>query len=136
MRFAVIEYTSKTGNIWRHRPGQPNYLEDPVKVIDPTSFGCYVSALAGEHIPLTKLIGTHHLLKRAVKKITGSWPRNYPLDYLKKFDTLLVVHQISNAHEIAAFVKRLKRELPHLFILGVPTQPYGLLRPHLENNPK
>ena len=136
MNFAVIEYSSKSGDIWHHQPGQPNYLQDPGKVIDPTSFGCYVSAFSGEHIPLTKLIGTRSLLKRSFKKITGSWPQNYSLDYLKKFNTLLVVHQISNAHEIAAFVKRLKRELPRLFILGVPTQPYGLLRPHLENNPK
>ncbi len=136
MRFAVVEYTSKTGEIWRHTPNKPNYLEDPARVIDPTSFGCYVSALSGEHIPLTKLINTRSLFKRSVKKVTGSWPQNYSLDYLKRFDTLLVVHQISNAHEITAFVKRLKRELPRLFILGVPTQPYGILRSHLESNAK
>ncbi|MFH1353924.1 MAG: hypothetical protein ABIH36_01425 [bacterium] len=134
MNFAVIEYTSKSGQVWRHRPGQPNYLQDPAKVIDPTSFGCYVSALAGEHIPLTKLIGTGSLLKRIIKKLTGSWPQNYSLEYLRKFDCLIVVHQISNAHEVTAFVERLKRELPRLFIFGVPTQPYGILKPHLEKN--
>ena len=80
MNFAVIEYASKTGDIWRHQPGKPNYLEDPAKVIDPTSFGCYVSALEGEHIPLTKLIGTSNLYNRVVKKLTGSWPQNNSLD--------------------------------------------------------
>lgn len=136
MNFAVIEYSSKTGDIWRHRLGHPNYLEDPEKVIDPTSFGCYVSALEGEHIPLTKLINAASLYKRAIKRLTGSWPQNYSLDYLKKFDCLMVVHQISNAHEVASFVKKLKRQLPHIFVLGVPTQPYGILKPHLDNNPK
>lgn len=134
MQFAVVEYSSKSGKIWRHQPGRPNYLEDPEKVIDPTSFGSYVSALSGEHIPLTALIKPTKA-KKAYKRLTGSWPA-YSLEYLRKFDALLVVHQISDAHEIASFTKRLKRLFPQVLIFGVPTQPYGLLRPHLESHPK
>ena len=134
MKFAVIEYTSKSGGIWRHREGHPNYLEDPQKVIDPTSFGCYVSALQGEHIPVTWLVKPN-VLKKIWKRLTGSWP-TYSLNYLKQFDTLMVVHQISDAHEMVSLVKRLKKALPHVFIVGVPTQPFGILAPHLEANPK
>lgn len=135
MRFAVIEYTSKSGKIWRHSPEKPNYLADPQKEIDPTSFGGYVSALAGEHIPLTHLIRPT-FMKKAIKRIRGSWPQSYSLDYLKQFDVLMVVHQISDAHEIAAFVKRLKHTFPNIFIIGVPTQPFGTLKPHIENHPE
>lgn len=136
MKFTVVEYSSKSGDIWRPAPGKPNYLEDSEKVIDPTSFGCYVSALAGEHIPLTKLVGANLITNKIIKRLTGAWPPNYSIKYLAKFDTLMVVHQISDAHEIARLLLRLKQELPNIFIIGVPTQPYGILKPHLESNPK
>lgn len=132
MRFAVIEYASKSGGIWRHTDAKPNYLADPDTEIDATSFGCYVSALKGEHIPLVHLVGVHRG-KKIYKRLTGSWPR-YSLDYLKPFDTLLVVHQMSDAHEIAVLTARLRLELPHIFIIGVPTQPFGILQPYLEAN--
>lgn len=134
MKFAVIEYSSKSGGIWRHRDEHPNYLEDPQKVIDPTSFGCYVSALKGEHIPILHLVGVKWA-KKIYKRLTGNWP-TYSLDYLKQFDTLLLVHQISDAHEVLRFARRVKKELPHIFILGVPTQPFGILQPHLDAHPK
>lgn len=132
MKFAVVEYSSKSGAIWRAEPNKPNYLEDPQRVIDPTSFGCYVSALQGEHIPLTLFTGQRRILPRAIKRLTGWWPAGYSLDYFTKFDVLLVVHQISDAHEIARFVRRL-REYPRVCIIGVPTQPYGILRARLEH---
>lgn len=132
MRFAVIEYNSKSGGIWRHTDAKPNYLADPDTEIDATSFGCYVSALAGEHIPLVHLVGVH-IGKKIYKRLIGAWPR-YSLDYLKPFDTLLVVHQMSDAHEIAVLTARLHLELPHIFIIGVPTQPFGILQPYLEAN--
>lgn len=134
MRFAVVEYASKSGGIWRHTDARPNYLADPDTEIDATSFGCYVSALKGEHIPLTWL-AKPMLLRKIYKRLAGSWPR-YSLDYLKQFDTLLVVHQMSDAHEIAALTRRIRHELPHIFIIGVPTQPFGILQPHLESNTK
>ncbi|MBI1833814.1 MAG: hypothetical protein HYR90_03220 [Candidatus Andersenbacteria bacterium] len=132
MKFAVLEYTSKTGAVWRHTPERPNYLSDPQKELDPTSFGCYVSALEGEHIPLTFLIKPT-ILKRVYKKLTGSWPA-YDISYLKQFDTLMIVHQISNGHEITALTKRIKKEIPSIKILGVPTQPYGILKDYWTEN--
>lgn len=142
MKFAVIEYTTKTGRIWHAMPGHPNYLGDPQTEIDPTSFGCYTTALQGEHIPLIGLItGDIYNLnpfqvasRKIIKRVAGSWPQSYSLKYLAKFDVLLVVHQISNAHEITAFTARLKQTYPQIFALGVPTQPYGLLREQLDRN--
>lgn len=138
MRFSVIEYSSKSGKIWRHQDDKPNYLEDPQKVIDPTSFGCYVSALQGEHIPLTYLALTSvHLrsVRKVQKRLLGLWPP-YSIDHLKQFDTLLIVHQISDAHEMLALAKQIKKQFPHIFILGVPTQPFGILQPYLDSHPK
>ncbi|GEM_PF-2463825 len=144
MKFAVIEYSSKTGMVWRHRDEHPNYLADPDTEMDPTSFGCYVSALRGEHIPLTGLItGPVNQVPRAAqlwrkvhKRLTGSWPQSYSLDYLKGLDAVLVVHQISDGHEVTAFTKRLKQEFPQLVVMGVPTQPYGLLEQHWQKDEK
>lgn len=133
MKFAVIEYTSKTGMIWQHTSQRPNYVCDPQTEIDPTSFGCYVSALEGEHIPITYLVKPT-LWKRTYKKITGSWPP-YDISYLKQFNVLLIVHQISNGHEVTALTQRIRKELPHIKILGVPTQPYGILKDHWEEHP-
>lgn len=143
MKFAVVEYSSKTGKIWKHTPERPNYLCDPVKEIDPTSFGCYVSALEGEHIPLTtfaigekaQLSSLQTLWRKAVKRTTGDWPA-YDISYFKQFDAVLIVHQISDGHEVTMFTKRLKRDYPHIKILGVPTQPYGILRTYWEHHPE
>lgn len=132
MRFAVIEYTSKSGGIWRHTDAKPNYMADPDTEIDATSFGCYVSALHGEHIPLTWL-ARPNILRKGWKRLTGSWP-HYSLEYLKQFDTLLIVHQISDAHEIAALTQRIRHELPHVFVIGVPTQPFGILQAHVDTH--
>lgn len=144
MKFAVIEYSSKSKRVWKHQPNRPNYLCDPEKEIDPTSFGCYVSALEGEHIPLTWLIlgssqspvaKARQFVFRAYKKLTGHWPQIYSLNYLEQFDVLMVVHQISNGHEITALTARLRRLYPKKFIIGVPTQPFGLLKNYWQKNP-
>jgi len=140
MKFAVIEYSSKTKKIWKHTPDRPNYVCDPIHEIDPTSFGCYVSALAGEHIPLTSLIVSStvnpfvRLYRKIHKRITGNWPLNYSIAYLKAFDVLLVVYQISDGHEMVRFLKKLRVEHPLCTVLGVPTQPYGILRKHWDQN--
>lgn len=136
MSFAVVEYSSKSGAIWQHTAGKPNYLSDPAREIDPTSFGCYVSAMAGEHIPLTKIINTASVSNRLYRKIIGHWPQNYSLDYFGKFERLLIVHEAANSRTITDFIIRLKRRYPHLKILGVPTQPYGLLRMQWERDPR
>lgn len=135
MKFAVIEYSSKTGDIWRHTPERPNFLADPAREMDPTSFGCYVSALQGEHIPLTKLINTRSFFKRGYRKICGRWPHNYSLEYLRQFDALLVVYDLGNGPTMTAFTQRVRRVLPHLVLLGVPTQPYGIIREYWRTHP-
>lgn len=135
MKFAVIEYSSKSGQIWRHRPVRPNYLCDPITEIDPTSFGCYVSALAGEHIPLTALIKPN-IYKKIIKRLSGSWPTSYDLSYLKKFEVVMIVHQISDGHEITRLVQRIRKELPELIILGVPTQPFGIMQDYWKDHPQ
>lgn len=140
MDFAVIEYHSKSGGVWRHTEARPNYLADPLKEIDPTSFGCYVSALAGEHIPLTWLIlgqknKCTRFIFKGIKRLRGRWPHWHSLAYLKKFDVLMVVHQLSDAHEIVHFLRRLRHTFPSTFVIGVPTQPFGSLQPHLDTYP-
>jgi len=135
MKFAVIEYNSKSGDIWKHTPEHPNYLADPQKEIDTTSFGCYVSALSGEHIPLTKLIGANNPFKRIYRKITGQWPQNYSLQYLANLDVAIVVYDTGNGAEITSFTKRLKNAYPNIKLLGVPTQPYGVLVERWTQNP-
>lgn len=143
MRFAVIEYRSKSGKVWRHTKERPNYSADPDKEIDPTSFGCYVSALEGEHIPLMGLITGElsniseptRFSRRVFKKITGRWPQTFSLEYLRKFDVLMVVHQISDGHEVTAFTQRLKKQFPRQLIIGVPTQPFGILQKYWDTHP-
>lgn len=135
MSFAVVEYSSKTATIWRHSDQHPNYLCDPAREMDPTSFGCYVSAMRGEHIPLTSILGTSRLSNRIYRRCTGHWPANYPLSYFSPFDRLMVVHEVANSQSLTAFIRRLSQLKPSLKIIGVPTQPYGLLRQRWENDP-
>ncbi|HSX24658.1 MAG TPA: hypothetical protein VLG69_01695 [Candidatus Andersenbacteria bacterium] len=142
MKFAVIEYSSKTRKIWHHTESRPNYICDPIKEIDPTSFGCYVSALKGEHIPLTYLIigdevnPITRIYRKISKRISGSWPLSYSIEYLSTFDALLVVYQISDGHEMVAFLKKLRSTYPNIIIIGVPTQPYGILKDLWNANPE
>ncbi len=142
MKFAVVEYSSKTKEIWKHTNERPNYLCDPVKEIDPTSFGCYVSALEGEHIPLTHfIIGNHinpalRLFRKIEKRLFGNWPHGYDIRYMKQFDALLVVYQISDGHEMVRFAQRMKKIHPGCVLIGVPTQPYGLLKARWDSHPE
>lgn len=139
MKFAVVEYISKSGKIWKHTPDKPNYLADPDKEIDPTSFGCYVSAFEGEHIPLKGLITGTALpvnplvvvARRVLRKITGHWPKNYDFSYLTQFDVLMVVHQLSDSHELVTLLQRLQKKEARPYIIGVATQPYGILMDHV-----
>ncbi len=134
MKFAVLEYTSKSGLVWHHTDNKPNYLCNPVTEIDPTSFGCYVSALKGEHIPLTGLIlgpvnnisPSVKFYRKVIKRAFRFWP-GYSLKYLQSFDALLVVHQLSETKELNRALQRLRHLQPHPVIVGVPTQPFGIL---------
>lgn len=144
MNFACIEYTTKTGKIWRHRPERPNYLCDPEKEIDPTSFGCYTSALNGAHIPLAGLIygsleAPPSALRRSrqdvARRLTGQF-RPYDLSFLKNLDVLLVIYQLSNDAEIVRFTERIRKELPNTLLVSCSSPPFGRLREHWKNHPE
>lgn len=141
MKFAVVEYSSKSGTVWRHRDERPNFLCDPATEIDPTSFGGYVSALKGEHVPLKGLITgpvvprsvPAQFVQKVVKRLTGSW-LPYSLSYLQQFDAMLVVHQLSDSHELVRMLTRLRSRSPRPVLVGVATQPYGILTEALERD--
>lgn len=144
MRFACIEYTTKTGTIWRPAPTRPNYLCDPEREIDPTSFGCYTSALDGEHIPLTGLIyqslehppsNLQRMRQDVARRFHGSF-HSYDLTYLRKFDVLLVVYQISNGDELMRFTQRARTELPDTVIVSCSSPPLGRLKEYWKNQPE
>lgn len=143
MKFAVVEYTSKSGTIWRHADDRPNYLADPDKEIDATSFGCYVSALKGEHIPLKSFIigpDSHigsigRTYRKIIKRLRGTFPQSYDISYFLQFDALLVVHQISDTREMINFITRLRQHTKRPRIIGVPTQPFGILKAHIDKQP-
>ncbi len=134
MNFAVIEYSSKTGKVWRHTPERPNYLADPQKEIDPTSFGCYVSAMQGRHIPLTQLVGSRKFGNRLYRKVVGHWPRKYSLKSLADLAVAMVVHDIAHGPEMTIFTQTLRQKLPSAIILGVPTQPFGVLQDYWQRH--
>lgn len=136
MTFAVVEYSSKSGTTWSHTDAKPNYLCNPHTQIDPTSFGCYVSALKGDHIPLTEIVGAKKLTNRISRKLFGSWPNNYSVNDFNKYDTLMVIYEVANGPALTQFMERINQSFPAIKILGVPTQPHGLLKPQLEASPK
>lgn len=142
MNFACVEYTTKTGMLWRHRPERPNYLADPEKEIDPTSFGCYTSALEGVHIPLSGLIygsltkppsAFRRFRQDLTRKRTGAFAA-YDLSFLKSLDVLLVIYQMSNDDELVSFVQRVRKEFPHLMLVSSSSPPFGRLREHWKDH--
>lgn len=144
MKFACVEYTTKTGKVWKNRPDRPNYLADPLREIDPTSFGCYTSALNGEHLPLSGLIygsapeaptRLQRLAQDLIRKIRGTF-RPYPLQYLSRFDVLLVIYQTSNDDELVRFAERVRREFPSTVLISSSSPPFGRLREHWKTHPE
>jgi len=134
MKFACIEYTTKSRKVWIPSPEHPNYLGDPLSEIDPTSFGSYTTALNGQHVPLMGVIlgqldgdVLQGLYRRLRWRLSGTWG-NYPLSYFRNFDTILAVYDWKRGNEIAKFVKRLRIAYPNTIVVGVPTQPFGQLR--------
>lgn len=149
MKFACVEYTTKQRKIWRHSAARPNYLCDPDTEIDPTSFGCYTSALAGEHIPLSGLLygslerppsrwqqARVDLARRFGSLVIGHWSfRRYDMSYLRQFDTLLVIYQQSNNQKLVQFIERARRELPETILVTCSSPPFGRLREGWKDHP-
>ncbi|TSC63496.1 MAG: hypothetical protein G01um1014106_484 [Parcubacteria group bacterium Gr01-1014_106] len=143
MRFACVEYTTKTGAMWRHTPERPNYLADPEKEIDPTSFGCYTSAFEGVHVPLSGLIyesltkppsAFRRLRQDLTRTRTGAFA-SYDLSLLASLDVLLVIYQMSNDDELVRFVQRVRKEFPDLILVSSSSPPFGRLREHWKDHP-
>lgn len=144
MRFACIEFTTKARKIWRPTPERPNYLCDPEREIDPTSFGCYTSALNGAHIPLSGLIygsletppsPLQRLRQDLTRRFTGQF-RPYDLSFLADLDVLLVIYQLSNDDEIVRFIQRARKELRNTLLVSCSSPPFGRLREHWKDHPE
>jgi len=137
IHFACVEYSTKTGLIWRPTLGKPNYLCDPETEIDSTSFGCWTSALDGEHIPINFLRRsknprslTYKLGRKKdliLEKINGQ-PIYHNLSYLKKFNLILFLIHSFSMPRMADLVKRAKKINPKALIFGSIVSPLGLLR--------
>ena len=137
IKFACIEYSTKTGKIWRPTQERPNYLCDPETEIDPTSFGCWTSTLDGEHIPVnflrrhqnphTLAYKLGHKLDLILEKIQKK-PIYHNLDYLKKFNVLLFLVHSFSIPLIADLIKRAKKVNPNAIYLGSIVSPLGILR--------
>jgi len=137
IKFACIEYSTKSGEIWRKKPSRPNYLCDPQKEIDPTSFGCWTSALSGEHIPISYLRtgknsgSLNFKIRRSVdllqEKINQK-PIYHNLEYIKKFNLILVLVHSFSMPLMAELLPRLKKINPKALYLGSIGSPLGKLR--------
>lgn len=137
MKFACIEYNTKSGGIWRPTPERPNYLCDHKREIDAASFGTWTSALNGEHIPLNWFVsgknsyGTddetlvfykaYGKLKELKRKIFKNKIKFKNLDYLKKFDVILVCHHFYYSEAMLDFLLQAREVFKDiLFIGGLP----------------
>lgn len=140
MKFACLEYTTKTGKIWEPK-SHPNFLGDPINEIDPTSFASYTTALSGKHVPLTGLIlgqlegkKIQEIGQKINWKLRKHWA-NYSLDFLDQFDTILAVFDWRRGREMAEFAAKVRKEKPNIVLIGVPTQPFGQLRESWREDP-
>ncbi|MDD5627235.1 MAG: hypothetical protein PHW01_04490 [Patescibacteria group bacterium] len=137
MRFACIEYSTKTGRIWQPTPEKPNYLCDPETEIDPTSFGCWTSAFSGEHIPvnfLRRRQNPHTLSYKLGRKLDLTMekiqrkPIYRNLDYLKKFNLILFLVHSFSMPLMADLIRKTKKVNPNAIYLGSIVSPLGILR--------
>ena len=149
LKFACVELYTKSGEIWRPTPEKPNYLCDQRYEIDVNSFGCWTSALDGEHIPLSWFVTgkkgrpAHQkatLLERGIHKAKKSlFKETFPyrnLDYVKRFDVVLVCHHESAHWEMLHFLKKAKEVSPStLFLATYGVYQLGRVR-ELWRNPR
>ncbi len=152
MKFACVELYTKSGKIWDGAGGKPNYLCNPKNEIDNSSFGCWTSAMQGEHVPLSWF-----KLRKIPSKIYHSQlaPRmsrfNYAgyslfsrmankafedfhnLEYLSKFDVVLVdIHEYS-IQAMAKFIVSAKKMQKRPIFLGVFGVTFNIIREALKD---
>lgn len=137
MKFACVEYSTKTGRVWQPTPEKPNYLCDPETEIDPTSFGCWTSALSGEHIPVNFLRrnqNPHTLSYKLGRKLDLTMekiqkkPVYRNLDYLKRFNLILFLVHSFSMPLMADLIRKTKKVNPNAIYLGSIVSPLGMLR--------
>ena len=146
IQFACIEFNTKSGSIWCPTPERPNYLCDPKKEIDIGSFGSWTSALNGEHIPLhwfidgkprrgvSEVPSFHRtLVYRAWKRFKREFWKDKPeklqfnnLNYLEKFNVVLVCFHLLYHSEMTQFLLKAKEKHPDKIFLT--THPFNLGR--------
>ena len=131
MKFACIEFNTKSGNIWRPTPERPNYLCDPRREIDATSFGCWTSALDGEHIPLHWFIDgksrggvnsdatlSRRIKRKISRKLCGKRLKFKNIDYMKKFDVIAICHNIFFPDEMVQLLRAARKASPETIFLS------------------
>jgi hypothetical protein len=131
MRFACIEYNTKSGAIWTHTAERPNFLADNKREIDATSYGTWTSALEGEHVPLSWFIepkrgpGVGESFRIGLRiKFKLNARRGRPLiefenlDYAERFDAVLICFHPSGYRFMTELVQALRARFPKLVIIG------------------
>ena len=137
MKFACVELYTKSGKIWDGAKEKPNYLCDPKTEIDNCSFGCWTSALGGEHVPLlwfksrkpVRYIYHNYLASRmskfnyagysiVSKLINIALDKFYNLQYVTKFDVVLIVVHDYSIREMAKFIVKAKKLRKKPIFLG------------------
>ncbi|MCL5029024.1 MAG: glycosyltransferase [Bacteroidetes bacterium] len=155
MKFACIEYRTKSGKIWKAEENKPNYLCNPDTEIDNTSYGTWTSALHGEHIPLRWIVegkndpSYNELIKRQallrqrillkIRKILvrrSADPLHFAnIDYLKEFDLILLCIHYEVADVFADLAKSIKERFPSQVLLTTyGTFNLGRVREFWRNN--
>jgi hypothetical protein len=122
--------------------GKPNYLCDPSNEIDVTAWGAWTSALEGEHIPLQFLVdgktsdgiktggfsGVKYKVLSKIKKAVDYVPLFRNINYLEKFDVVLVCHHFYYNREMTQLLKIAKKTFPNKIFLGTTAYNLGRIR--------
>lgn len=126
-----MEYTTKSGYIWRPTPERPNYLCNHQTEIDATSYGTWTSALNGEHVPVTwfhdgkpgPAVGEKLPIKTRISMRLNQ-RRERPilsfdnLSYVENFDVMLVCFHFYGYRMMTDFLVEAKGRFPNTVFLG------------------
>lgn len=151
MKFACVELYTKSGRIWDGAREKPNYLCDPKTEIDNASFGCLTSALKGEHVPLLwfkfkgplrhvyhnwtapYLIRIPHAGAIVSKFLNRGFEKFHNLDYVSKFDVMLIVAHDFSIRAMAKFIVAAKKLRKKPIFLGAFGSPFNFIREALKD---